>query len=137
MTERPFDFQQKPFVINIEDAVKQNESYRQAIWSGSQLQVFVMAIGANDESGMEIHRDIDQFIRIESGEGLCKMGPEKDVVNFERTLEENDAIFIPANTWHNIINTSGEPLRLYTIYSGKQFAEGTVHKTRFDAQQLH
>lgn len=127
------DFGKQPYVMNIGEAVRQNESYRTTVWTGEKLQVIVMAIGANDESGVEIHKGIDQFIRIESGEGICKMGPEKTKYTFERTLKEDDAIFIPANTWHNIINTGSEPLRLYTIYSGAQYAEGTIHKTRSEA----
>lgn len=61
------------------------------------------------------------------------MGPHRDEFNFERTLTENTAIFIPVNTWHNIINTSGTPLKLYTIYSGPEYDSRTIHTTKEEA----
>ncbi len=123
-------FGKKPYVINIGETVKSNESYRQEVWTGEKLQVFVMSIGENDESGVEIHHNIDQFIRIESGQGVVRMGPESDEATFERAITVDDAIFVPAGTYHNIINTGGEPLLLYTIYSGKQYDEGTIHQIK-------
>lgn len=135
MAEKGKDFGKHPYVINIEDATEQNTSYRTAIWTGEKLQVIVMAIDVKEEAGMEVHKEIDQFIRIEEGEGLVQMGPDQRTVNFERALFENDAIFIPAGTWHNIINTGSVPLKMYTLYAGPQFAEGTIHETKEDAKQ--
>ena len=41
---------------------------------------------------------------------------------------------IPAGKWHNIINTGNEPLKLYSIYAPPEHPQGTVHKTKSDAQ---
>lgn len=128
------DHGKKPYVVNIEDATEQNDNYRTTIWTGEKLQVTVMAIQPNDDIGLEVHHGIDQFIRIEEGKGLCQMGPSKDNLDFEQKVEDDDAVFVPADTWHNITNTGNEPLKLYTIYAGPDHVEGTVHKTHDDAR---
>lgn len=135
MAEKGKDYGKQPYVLNIEDVTEQNESYRTAIWTGEKLQVIVMAIAEKEEAGMEVHKDIDQFIRIEDGEGICQMGPDREIINFERVLMDNDAIFIPAGTWHNIINTGDKPLKMYTIYAGPQYEVGTIHETKEDMKQ--
>ena len=128
------DHGKNPYVVNIEDATEQNDNYRTTIWTGEKLQVTVMAIQPNDDIGLEVHHGIDQFIRIEEGKGLCQMGPSKDNLDFEQKVEDDDAVFVPADTWHNITNTGNEPLKLYTIYAGPDHVEGTVHKTHDDAR---
>lgn len=123
-----------PFVVNIEDATVQNDTYRTTIWTGEKLQATVMSIPPNDDIGLEVHHGIDQFIRIEEGNGLCKMGPTKDDLNFEKEVKDDDAVFVPANMWHNIVNIGDKPLKLYTIYAGPDHIPGTVHKTHDDAR---
>ena len=87
----------KPYVVNIEDATIQNDTYRTTIWTGEKLQVTVMAIQPGDDIGLEVHHGIDQFIRIEEGQGLCKMGPEENKLNFEQKVKDDDAVFVPAD----------------------------------------
>ena len=42
---------------------------------------------------------------------------------------------VPAGTYHNVINTSPtKPLKLYTIYTPPQHPDGTVHKTKSEAE---
>lgn len=84
--------------------------------------------------GLEVHEGIDQFIRIEEGEGLCKMGPSEDDLNFQEKVTDDDAVFVPADMWHNIENIGDKPLKLYTIYAGPDHLEGTVHVTHEDAE---
>lgn len=128
------DHGKKPYVINIEDATKENNNYRTTIWTGEKLQVTVMSIQPGDDIGLEVHEGIDQFIRIEDGEGLCKMGPTEDDLNVQIKVSDDDAVFVPANMWHNIENTGAKPLKLYTIYAGPDHLEGTVHPTHEDAE---
>lgn len=128
------DHGKKPYVINIEDATKENNNYRTTIWTGEKLQVTVMSIQPGDDIGLEVHEGIDQFIRIEDGEGLCKMGPTEDDLNVQIKVSDDDAVFVPANKWHNIENTGAKPLKLYTIYAGPDHLEGTVHPTHADAE---
>lgn len=128
------DHGKQPYVVNIEDATVQNDNFRTTIWTGEKLQVTVMSIQPGDDIGLEIHEGIDQFIRIEEGEGLCQMGPAEDDLTFEQKVSDDDAVFVPADTWHNITNTGDKPLKLYTIYAGPDHLPGTVHKTHEDAE---
>lgn len=128
------DHGKTPYVVNIEDATVQNDNFRTTIWTGEKLQVTVMSIPPGDDIGLEIHEGIDQFIRIEGGEGLCRMGPSEDDLNFEQKVADDDAVFVPADTWHNITNTGDKPLKLYTIYAGPDHLPGTTHKTHEDAE---
>lgn len=124
----------KPVVEDIEGMTLENENYRTTIWTGDKLQVTVMTIQPGDDIGLEIHEGIDQFLRIEAGQGLCEMGDAEDNLTFKEEVKADYAIFVPADTWHNVTNTGTEPLKLYTIYAGPDHLPGTVHKTHQDAK---
>ena len=128
------DHGKEPQVLNIEDYSKENENYRTTIWTGDKLQVTVMSIAVGDDIGLEVHHGIDQFLRIEAGKGLCQMGDKEDQLTIEQEVGPDDAIFVPADKWHNVMNTGDEPLKLYTIYAGPDHVPGTVHKTHQDAK---
>ncbi len=125
----------KPLVINIEDATKDNENYRTALWTGKNLQLTLMSIGIGEDIGLEVHHDIDQFLRIEAGEGLVQMGDSEEKLDFEKKAEHDDAILIPAGKWHNVTNTGDMPLKVYSIYAPAEHPHGTVHKTRAEAME--
>ncbi len=127
------DYGPEPYVVNIEQATLQNNTYRTALWTGDHLQLTLMSINVGDDIGLEIHPNLDQFIRIEQGQGLVQMGKSKDNLNFQRKVFDNYAIFIPAGTWHNVINTGKKPLKVYVIYAPPEHPRGTVHKTKADA----
>jgi len=124
----------KPVVENIEGMTVENDNFRTTIWTGEKLQVTVMSIKPGDDIGLEVHEGIDQFLRIEEGTGLCQMGPTEDNLNFESEVKDDDAIFVPADIWHNVTNTGDVPLKLYTIYAGPDHLPGTVHKTHEDVE---
>ncbi|TCK88043.1 mannose-6-phosphate isomerase-like protein (cupin superfamily) [Natranaerovirga hydrolytica] len=126
-----------PYVVNIEEATVKNDAYRTALWTGDYLQLTLMCIAAGDDIGLEVHHDHDQFIRIEEGEGLVKMGNKKDQLDFQRKVYDDYAIFIPAGKWHNLINTGKKPLKLYSIYAPPEHPHGTVHRTKSDAMKHH
>ncbi|MBP6925076.1 cupin domain-containing protein [Candidatus Saccharibacteria bacterium] len=132
-----YDFSDRgnqPVVEDIEGMTLENDNFRTTIWTGSKLQVTLMTIQPGDDIGLEIHHGIDQFLRIEEGEGVCKMGPAEDDLTFEAPVKDDDAIFVPADTWHNVENTGQKPLKLYTIYAGPDHVAGTVHPTHEDAK---
>lgn len=128
------DYGPEPFVVNIEEATKQNNNFRTALWTGDHLQLTLMSIDVGEDIGLEVHPDVDQFIRIEEGEGLVRMGNEKDNPDFQERVYEDFAVIIPAGKWHNLINTGHQPLKLYSIYAPPQHPHGTVHKTKEDAE---
>jgi len=121
-----------PYVINLDEATKQNNNFRTALWTGNNLQVTLMSLSVGEDIGLEIHSDVDQFLRIEEGEGIVRMGTDRDNLDFERRVTDDFAIMIPAGTWHNVINTGNEPLKLYSIYAPPQHPHGTIHQTKAD-----
>lgn len=124
------DYGKNPFVINIEEAARQNKTYRTALWTGNHLQLTLMSINPGEDIGLEVHPHVDQFIRIEQGQGITQMGKTKDNLNFNRMVFDGSAIFVPAGTWHNVTNTGQTPLKLYTIYAPPNHPFGTVEPTK-------
>ncbi|MGK0718862.1 cupin domain-containing protein [Streptococcus uberis] len=128
------DHGKEKYIVNIEDYTKENENYRTTIWTGEKLQVTLMSIQPGDDIGLEVHKGIDQFLRIEEGIGLCQMGDAEDNLSFEQEVTDDDVILVPANTWHNVTNTGDQPLKIYSIYAGPDHVPGTIHKTHEDAE---
>jgi mannose-6-phosphate isomerase-like protein (cupin superfamily) len=123
-----------PFVIDIYKATVCNNTFRTALWTGRHLQLTLMAIPVGADIGLEVHPDVDQFLRIEEGQGLVQMGTSKEHLHFCQPAYDDYAIFIPAGTWHNLTNTGDKPLKLYSIYAPPNHPWGTVHQTKADAE---
>ena len=128
------DYGPEPFTVNIEEVTKYNNTFRTALWTGNHLQLTLMSINVGEDIGLEIHPDVDQFLRIEEGQAVVKMGRRKDFLNYQRQVSDGYAIFVPAGTWHNIINTGSRSLKLYSIYAPPQHPHGTVHETKAMAE---
>jgi mannose-6-phosphate isomerase-like protein (cupin superfamily) len=129
------DFGPNPFVVNIEKATLCNNNFRTAFWTGKYMQLTLMSIPAGESIGLEKHDDLDQFLRIEEGQGLVQMGERRDNLYYKQPVYDNYAVFIPAGTWHNLINTGETPIRLYSIYAPPQHPWGTIHQTKAIAEQ--
>jgi mannose-6-phosphate isomerase-like protein (cupin superfamily) len=120
------------YIANIEDATLKNSDYRRVLFTGKNLQLVLMSIEPGGEIGSEVHEDHDQFIRVESGSGQAILNGEK------HALADGVAVVVPAGVEHNVVNTSTDsPLRLYTIYSPPEHADGTVHRTKADEPAGH
>lgn len=128
------DYGPEPFAVNIEEVTKQNNTFRTALWTGQHLQLTLMSINPGEDIGLEIHPNLDQFVRIEEGSGIVKMGNQRDYLDFQRNVSADFAFIIPAGKWHNLINTGRAPLKLYSIYAPPQHPPGTVHVTKADAE---
>lgn len=128
------DYGPEPFVVNIENVTKNNNTFRTALWTGNHLQLTLMSINVGEDIGLEIHPDLDQFLRIEEGQGLVIMGDRRDRLYFRKRVHEDFVIIIPAGKWHNLINTGDKPIKLYSIYAPPQHPHGTVHETKEDAE---
>ena len=128
------DYGSQPFVVNINQATKQNNAFRTALWTGEHFQVTLMSIPVGEDIGLEVHPTTDQFIRLEEGQGLVRMGNSKDQVDFEQMVYDDDAVMVPAGKWHNIINTGTKPLKVYVIYAPPEHPFGTVHPTKASAE---
>ena len=118
------------YVTNIESDTLENDDYRRVLFTGENIQLVLMTLQPGEEIGLEVHEEHDQFIRVETGSGRAILNGEK------HKLEDGVAVVIPAGTEHNVINTSrNEPLKLYTLYSPPEHPDGTVHKTKAEADE--
>ncbi|HSB66399.1 MAG TPA: cupin domain-containing protein [Anaerolineales bacterium] len=118
------------FVGDIEKLTEKNKYFRQVLYTGKYAQLVVMSLQPGEEIGNEVHNTVDQFFRIEEGEAKFVFS-----VNEEHVVKAGDAVLVPAGTYHNVINNSSkEPLKLYTIYSPPNHPDGTVHKTKAEAE---
>lgn len=116
------------FVIDIEQKTLENENFREVLFTAPHSQLVVMTLQPGEEIGMETHDDIDQFIRVEAGTGKAILNGE------DKALADGTAVVIPAGTEHNVVNSSQtEPLKLYTIYSPPEHPDGTINKTKAEA----
>lgn len=116
------------FVINIEEKTLQNDYFREVLFTAPNSQLVAMSLNPLEEIGMETHANVDQFLRIEQGEGKAILNGE------EYEIKDGAAIVVPMGTEHNIINTSSDKkLKLYTIYSPAEHKDKTVHKTKQEA----
>lgn len=117
------------YIINIEKTAKENTNFRRVLYTAKYSQLVVMSLRPGEEIGEEVHL-LDQFIRVEAGEGLAVLNGK------EEKIEDGFAIVVPAGAKHNIVNTSGEKeMKLYTIYSPPNHRDGVIHKTKEEAIQ--
>ncbi len=118
------------YVGPIEAETLKNEYFRRVLFTGRHAQLVVMCLQPGEEIGNEVHENVDQFFRIE--EGIAKFvfnGQEEHLVH------GGEAVVVPAGTYHNVINvTEDGQLKLYTVYSPPNHPDGTIHKTKADAE---
>ena len=121
----------KGFVDNIEERTEQNEDFRRVLYTGHNLQLVLMTLQPGDEIGEEVHDDRDQFFRIEAGEG------EIWIDGVRNAVKADDGVIVPQGARHNVVNRGSEPLKLYTIYGPPEHIDGTIHRTKAEADSAH
>ena len=114
----------KGFVDDIEELTEENSKFRQVLYTAKKMQLVVMALERGGEIGEEVHRDVDQFFRVETGKG------EISIDGTVSKIKTGTAMIVPAGSRHNIKNTGDKPLKLYTVYAPPHHADGTVHGTK-------
>ena len=124
-----------PLITNIHNATICNTNFRTTLWTGANLQVTLMCIPPGGDIGLEVHPHLDQFIRIESGQGLVKLGSSRTNLRRCQHVNAGYATVIPAGSWHNLVNVGTMPLHLYSIYAPPEHPAGTTHRTQLDAQR--
>ena len=119
----------KPYVGRIEQDTLKNTYFRKVLFTGNNTQLVVMCLQPGEEIGNEVHGNVDQFFRIEEGQAKFVFDGKE-----EHVVEDGAAVVVPSGTYHNVINVSKDnPLKLYTLYSPPNHPEGTVHKTKAEA----
>ena len=124
----------EPYVVDIESKTVNNDNFRTTLWTGAHLQLTLMSIPVGGDIGLEVHPKNDQFLRLEKGKGRVQMGPKKSELTFERDVEDDWAILVPAGTWNNVTNIGDVPMKVYALYGPADHVPGTVHKTQEDAE---
>ena len=115
---------------NLESKAVGNTYFREVLFTGLHCQLVLMSLLPGEDIGLETHDNVDQFFRVEEGEGKALLDGQ------EVALEAGSGLVIPAGTRHNLINTSStKAMKLYTIYSPPQHPQGTIHKTKAEAQE--
>lgn len=113
----------------IERQTLDNSFFRRVLFTGKHAQLVVMCLQPGEEIGDEVHASVDQFFRIEEGEARFVLDHRE-----EQLAKAGDAVMIVAGTFHNVINASeSAALKLYTIYSPPNHPDGTIQRTKADA----
>lgn len=120
----------KGFSANIEKDTLENKNFRKILYTSKHSQLVLMNLKPNEEIGMEVHQENDQFFRFEKGQGKCIIDGN------EYNVGDGEAIVVPAGAQHNVINTSStEELKLYTIYSPAHHKDGIIRGTKKEAEE--
>lgn len=122
----------KGYAEDIQKATLENSDYRKVIYTGHNTQLVFMNVRPGEEIGNEVHK-VDQFLRFEQGQGKVILNNGE----MEYEIEDDWAVIIPAGTYHNVINTGSEELKLYTLYSPPQHLKDTVQPTKADEKEDH
>ena len=119
------------YVGPIEKLTEKNKNFRQVVFTGKYMQLVVMCLQPDEEIGNEVHDDVDQFFRIEQGQGQIVID------GLSRPAEAESGIIVPAGARHNLINTGTEPLKLYTLYGPPEHRHDVIHPTKADEAEEH
>jgi mannose-6-phosphate isomerase-like protein (cupin superfamily) len=118
----------KGFVADLGPAAKKNMDFRRVLYTGPSSQLVLMRLRPAEDIGEEVHSGVDQFFRVEEGEGIA-------VIDGTRyTLRTGSGVMVPAGAKHNLINTSRTlDLKLSTIYAPPEHRDGVVRRSKQEA----
>ena len=122
------------WIDDIEKVTKENSTFRTVVFTGEHTQLTVMRLGPGEDIGLESHPKLDQFLRIEEGQARVELGKTKESVDETHDVEDDWAIIVPAGIWHNVVNTGSGDVKLYSLYSPPEHPDGTVLRTKADAE---
>lgn len=115
-------------IKDLESKAMENTTFRTVLATSKHTQVVVMDVKPGEDIGKEIHPNEDQVLYLISGRGTVYMdGKEMD-------FNKGDCVLVPAGTEHNFTTTGDEPMKIITTYSPPHHPDGTVHKTKADAE---
>ena len=121
------------WVGDIEQTTLDNGNFRTVVYTGQHSQLTTMRLGPGEEIGAEVHEHNDQFLRIERGRARVEFGQSEEDMSQTHDVEDDWAVIVPSGVWHNVVNTGDEEVKLYSIYSPPEHPDGTVHKTKAEA----
>jgi mannose-6-phosphate isomerase-like protein (cupin superfamily) len=119
--------------MNIEEMTNANTNFLEVIHTGEYSQLTIMSIEPGDDIGIHRHRNIDQLVRADSGNGRLTLGSKRDRMEETHEFGRGWAAFIPAGAWHNIVNIGGVALKLQIVHSPAKSWRNDVYATRAEA----
>jgi mannose-6-phosphate isomerase-like protein (cupin superfamily) len=122
------------WVGDVEKVTLDNVNFRTVVFTGEHTQLTVMRLAPGEDIGLEAHPHLDQFLRIEQGRGRAELGRSEGSIDETHDVGPDWAIIVPAGIWHNVVNTGVEELKLYSLYSPPEHPDGTVHRTKQEAE---
>ena len=118
------------YTLNVEKSANKNHNFRESVWTGKYLQMTLMSISSSSDIGIEMHKDTDQYIRIEHGYALLLTGCDENHLNDRQRLCKGDAVFVPAGTWHNIVNIGRCTLKVSSVYAPPHHPKCTLQPNK-------
>ena len=115
------------FVDDIAELAKDNDDFRHVLYTSKHLQLVLMSLKPGEEIGDELHKDRDQFFRVEKGKGQIVID------GTTHKIKSDDAIVVPAGSRHNLINTGDKALKLYTLYGPPNHLDQLIQVTKAEA----
>ncbi|NCO21742.1 MAG: cupin domain-containing protein [Rhodobacterales bacterium] len=113
--------------LSVVHLARENDEFRQVLWTGDNAQLVLMAIPEGGEIGGEVHEGHDQLLYFVAGSGVAKIG------DVESDIASGDVSIVPSGTFHNFRNTGSGMLKLFTTYSPPEHESGAEHKTKAEA----
>ncbi len=111
----------------------ENTNFRTVAYTGEHTQLTLMRLSPGEEIGWERHGHLDQFLRLEQGRARVELGRTEDAVDESHEVTDDWAFIVPAGVWHNVVNVGEDDVKLYSLYSPPEHPDGTVHRTKADA----
>jgi mannose-6-phosphate isomerase-like protein (cupin superfamily) len=120
---------QKTYTEDVLRFARENESFRQVLFTTERLQLVLISLKPGEEIGEEIHEDTDQVLAFADGEGEAVIDGERSPVR------AGTVVVVPGGTRHNFVNTGSVPLKIVTVYTPPEHPDGTVHRTKEEADK--
>jgi mannose-6-phosphate isomerase-like protein (cupin superfamily) len=117
------------YVDDLEEATESNHDFRRVLYTGTHLQLVLVALQPGEAMGEEMHGDRDQFFCVEAGEG------EIVIDGSRHPIEDDFAALVPAGARYDVINTGDEPLKLYALCAPPDDREEVVRRNTAEAEQ--
>jgi mannose-6-phosphate isomerase-like protein (cupin superfamily) len=122
-------FKKHGYVGPIERQAMSNNDFRKVIYTAKEAQLVLMSLNPGEDIGMEVHHNVDQFFRIESGTGMVIINGRKS------PIQNGSAFLVPRGAQHNVVNTGRTDLKLYTLYSPPNHRDKLIEKTKNIAER--
>jgi mannose-6-phosphate isomerase-like protein (cupin superfamily) len=119
----------KVFAEDVLRLAKENENFRQVLFTTEMSQLVLMSIPSGEEIGEEVHRGVDQVLAFVAGEGEAVIEGES------LPVRAGSVVVVPAGTRHNFVATGNSALKLYTVYAPPEHPDGTLHRTKQEADE--